>query len=230
MVFLADSGGDRSLSNLVVRRLNAVLLTKPTGREQLVAAIESGLRYRARQREVARLLAELADPTAASPRPTRRWSVRREEAAEEARRKTRFLAAISHDIRTPVNALVLSCQLLRMVSAGRRPGPGEIRELTGGLLDNASALAELVNDLLDIARYDQGKLEFAESTSPWATFLVRDARRDEAAGDPEGAVAPSSEVATPDGRAPDRPGEARPGRPEPRRQRDQIHRDPARSR
>ena len=171
MVFLADPAEIAPLSDLVVRRLNAVLLTKPTGREQLVAAVESGLRYRARQREVGRLLAELEDANERLASANAALEVRREEAAEEARRKSRFLAAISHDIRTPVNALVLSCQLLRMVGQGN-PGPGEIRELTGGLLDNASALAELVNDLLDIARYDQGKLEFIESDFPLGDFLA----------------------------------------------------------
>jgi len=171
MVLLADPEEISSLADLAVRRLNAVLLTKPTGRSQLVAAIESGLRYRARQREVRDLLAKLETSNERLASANAALELRREEAAEEARRKTRFLAAISHDIRTPVNALVLSCQLLRALGQGD-PEPGEIRDLTGNLLENASALAELVNDLLDIARHDQGKLEFAESDFPLGKFLA----------------------------------------------------------
>jgi len=171
MVLLADPEELSSLADLAVRRLNAVLLTKPTSRAQLVAAVESGLRYRARQREVDELLAKLETSNDRLATANAALELRREEATEEARRKTRFLAAISHDIRTPVNALVLSCQLLRIVGQGD-PEPGEISELTGGLLDNASALAELVNDLLDIARYDQGKLEFIEADFPLGEFLA----------------------------------------------------------
>ncbi len=170
MVLLADPEDLTSLADLTVRRFNAVLLTKPMGREPLVAAIESGLRFRDRQREVKALFGQLTEANDRLATANAALELRREEAAEEARRKTRFLSAISHDIRTPVNALVLSCELLRAVGQGD-PAPGEVHELTEGLLANSASLVELVNDLLDIARYDQGKLEFAESEFLLGPFL-----------------------------------------------------------
>ncbi len=165
MVLLADPQDLTSMAGLITRQFNAVLLTKPVAREQLIAAVESGLRFRRRQRQVFDLLDQLGATNAELER-------RRDEAAEEARRKTRFLAAISHDIRTPVNALVLSCQLLRAIGPGD-PDPDLSRELTDALLSNAASLVELVNDLLDIARYDQGKLDFVESDFPLGEFLDR---------------------------------------------------------
>ncbi len=177
MVLLAHADDLPLLSELTARRFNAVLLTKPMGREQLAAAVGSGLRLRARQRQVRSLLGELSASNDRLATANLALELRREEAAEEARRKTRFLAAISHDIRTPVNALVLSCQLLRAIGqeAAAAAAPVDNRdldELTGALLSNASSLVELVNDLLDIARHDQGKLEFVEADFPLGTLLA----------------------------------------------------------
>jgi len=171
MVLLVDSGELAALVDPTVRRFNAVYLTKPMGREQLTAAVESGLRYRARQRQVRDLLGQVSASNERLAAANSALELRRDEAAEEARRKTRFLSAISHDIRTPVNAMVLSCQLLRAIGLGQFE-PGEIRALTEEMLNNAASLVELVNDLLDIARYDQGKLEFVESEFPLGGFLV----------------------------------------------------------
>lgn len=164
LVLLADPEELTSLADLTARRFNAVLLTKPLGREQLSAAVESGLRYRDRQRQVRHLLRQLEASNA-------ELEDRRAEATEEARRKTRFLAAISHDIRTPVNALVLTCQLLQLAGEGG-DGRREVLELTGSLRVNAASLVELVNDLLDIALFDQGKLEFKDSDFPLGGFVA----------------------------------------------------------
>ncbi len=166
MVLLAPPDELTDLAVLTSRRFNAVLLTKPVAREQLAAAVESGLRFRDHQRQVRELLRRLSTANA-------ELEIRRAAAEEEARRKTRFLAAISHDIRTPVNALVLTCQLLEMAGNGRgQTDPAEVHELIAGLRTHAASLVELVNDLLDIARYDQGKLEFHEtefSLGPFAS-------------------------------------------------------------
>ena len=175
MVLLASPEDLPLLGELTSRRFNALLLTKPMGREQLAAAVESGLNLRARQREVGDLLRRISASNDELATANRALERRREEAAEEARRKTRFLAAISHDIRTPVNALVLSCELLRAIGQSSPTATidvGDIEDLTGALLNNAAALVELVNDLLDIARHDQGKLEFEESEFPLGELLA----------------------------------------------------------
>lgn len=165
VVLLAESGELPALAELTARRFNVVLLTKPVDREPLVAAIQAGLRFQARHRQNRELLRRLAAANAELER-------RRAEAADEARRKTRFLAAVSHDIRTPVNAMVLSCQLLRIV-ARDDPDSAEVQELIEALHAGASSLVELVNDLMDLVRYDQGKLEFAEIDFALCDLLQR---------------------------------------------------------
>ena len=175
MVLLASPVDLPLLGELTARRFNAVLLAKPMPREQLAAAIESGLRFRARQKQIRGLLIEVSASNERLAAVNFALEQQREEAAEEAQRKTRFLAAISHDIRTPVNALVLSCQLLKAIgdaSPSATIDVHEIDDLTGALLSNASALGELVNDLLDIARHDQGKLEFTESSFAVGDFFA----------------------------------------------------------
>ncbi|HEX4123451.1 MAG TPA: ATP-binding protein [Tepidisphaeraceae bacterium] len=83
---------------------------------------------------------------------------RRREAEESSIRKTHFLAAVSHDIRTPANAINLIAELIGRTWAVPAMS-AELPELTRELKTSASALVELLNDVLDIARYDSGKIE-----------------------------------------------------------------------
>ncbi len=84
--------------------------------------------------------------------------VKRREAEEASRQKTRFLAAVSHDVRTPANAISLLADLIER--AGESPDSAEradIPTLARDLKINARALVELVSDVLDLSRMDAGK-------------------------------------------------------------------------
>jgi signal transduction histidine kinase len=88
--------------------------------------------------------------------------IRRREAEEASVRKTRFLAAVSHDIRTPVNAINLMAEVIRRMAAN--PGLVEqIPEMAQKLQANALSLVDLVSDVLDVTRFDSGKVELQES-------------------------------------------------------------------
>src|SRR6185437_1519992 len=88
--------------------------------------------------------------------------LRRREAEEASVRKTRFLAAVSHDIRTPANAISLLAELIRRTAAN--PGmSAEIPDLARELHGSAISLVNLLSDVLDIARFDSGKVELQES-------------------------------------------------------------------
>jgi signal transduction histidine kinase len=101
---------------------------------------------------------------------------RRREAEESSIRKTRFLAAISHDIRTPVNAINLMAELIRRGS--NSPGMiGELPNMAQELQSNANALSTLVHDLLDVARFDSGKVEFQESDFALGSLLADECRQ-----------------------------------------------------
>src|SRR5204863_4881570 len=88
--------------------------------------------------------------------------LRRREAEEASVRKTRFLAAVSHDIRTPANAVNLMAEIIRRL-AGDASRSAEVSEMAGKLQANIHVLMELVGDMLDVARFDTGKMELVMS-------------------------------------------------------------------
>ncbi len=77
----------------------------------------------------------------------------------EARRKTEFLAVLSHELRNPLASLRNSIVLL-----DRTPPDGEPARRARGILHRqAEHLSRLVDDLLDIARITHGKIELRRS-------------------------------------------------------------------
>jgi len=77
-------------------------------------------------------------------------------AAEEASRlKDEFLATLSHELRTPMNAVLGWVQLL---NSGRLP-PDRIPQAIEVIGRNARLQARMVEDLLDVSRVVSGKLE-----------------------------------------------------------------------
>jgi PAS domain S-box-containing protein len=83
------------------------------------------------------------------------------EAAEQAsRNKTQFLSAVSHDLRTPVNALSLQAEWLgHLVQQLDAPDP-ELTLLAEDIRLASSNMIELVHDLLELSLFDSGVLEY----------------------------------------------------------------------
>jgi hypothetical protein len=78
------------------------------------------------------------------------------EAAEAATRaKSDFLAVMSHEIRTPIGGVIGLLDMLR-----RLPQPTQQRYYTDLARDNAEALLEILDDVLDTAKVESGKLSF----------------------------------------------------------------------
>ena len=77
--------------------------------------------------------------------------------AEERRRLDDFFAALSHELRTPMTSIIGWSRLLRMEEL---ENPTAI-EAAAAIESSALVQAQLVDDLLDVSRIAQGKLELA---------------------------------------------------------------------
>ena len=76
---------------------------------------------------------------------------------EASRLKSEFLASMSHELRTPLNAIIGFAQLMHDGKVG--PVSAEHREYLGDILTSAHHLLQLVNDVLDLAKVESGRME-----------------------------------------------------------------------
>ena len=78
----------------------------------------------------------------------------RDRAEEASRAKSAFLANMSHDIRTPMNAIIGLTHLLR-----RDAHDSEERMRLAKVFDAAEHLMQVINDILDLSKIESGKLD-----------------------------------------------------------------------
>ena len=90
----------------------------------------------------------------------------RAEAANEA--KTQFLATVSHEMRTPLNAIVGSVDLARVCA-----DPEELGEHLARIETASDSLLRLVNDILDVSKIEAGEIYIEQ-----APFSIRPCLRD----------------------------------------------------
>jgi signal transduction histidine kinase/CheY-like chemotaxis protein len=129
------------------------LVDRPVRIAVAVSIVRAALRGRARQLEVRDLLLALR--------------AERERVEEASRLKDEFLAMLSHELRTPLNAILgWSSMLLHgAVDPAARSRGIEVIDR------NARAQAQLVEDVLDMARIITGKLRMEMRTVPLAAVI-----------------------------------------------------------
>ena len=81
-------------------------------------------------------------------------------AAETANRaKSTFLSNMSHDIRTPMNAIIGFTTL----AVSNIDNENKVRDYLGKILSSSNHLLSLINDILDMSRIESGKLHLEET-------------------------------------------------------------------
>lgn len=76
--------------------------------------------------------------------------------------KAEFVANMSHEFRTPLNAIIGFAQVLRDEMFGPLGSP-RYGSYVADILESGEHLLELVNDILDLAKADAGRLELEEN-------------------------------------------------------------------
>ena len=85
-----------------------------------------------------------------------RLKAERDRAIEAEKTRSYFFSAVSHDIRTPLNAIIGFSELL----LSGEVTPEDARRKLNIIVSSGKALLQLVNDALDLSQMDLGKLKF----------------------------------------------------------------------
>jgi PAS domain S-box-containing protein len=91
--------------------------------------------------------------------------------AEANRAKSEFLAAMSHELRTPLNSIIGFSELL-MDETGNELLPTERRRFASNIHGSGQHLLRLVNDILDLAKVEAGRMELHPTTFEVAESLL----------------------------------------------------------
>ncbi len=84
---------------------------------------------------------------------------------ESNRLKSEFLANVSHELRTPLTSIIGFADLLRDLTQSEGPiDEGRAARYANNILTSGRMLLEIINDLLDLAKIEAGKVELHRAT------------------------------------------------------------------
>ena len=86
--------------------------------------------------------------------------------------KSEFLANMSHELRTPLNTIIGFTEVMQLESFGPITNP-RYAEYLGHIHTSGGHLLELINDMLDLAKVEAGKLELEAQPVDFGHLLRR---------------------------------------------------------
>ncbi|MGA9838843.1 MAG: PAS domain S-box protein [Thermoplasmata archaeon] len=89
----------------------------------------------------------------------RELEVQNERVLEANRMKSEFLASMSHELRTPLNSIIGFSDFLLTADGDRLAA--DQREYLTDILNSGNHLLSLINDILDLAKVESGKLDLS---------------------------------------------------------------------
>lgn len=106
--------------------------------------------------------------TAAIQRERAEESIRKahEQSEQASRAKSEFLSRMSHELRTPLNAILGFTQLLELEA----PTPSQVESIAH-ITRAGKHLLSMINEVLDIASFESGRMTLAPETIALAEFL-----------------------------------------------------------
>ena len=98
----------------------------------------------------------------------RKAELARIQAEEHSKAKTTFLSNMSHDIRTPMNAIIGYTNLARRKNLSLE----EVQEFLTKIESSSQHLLALINDVLEMSRIESGRMELNESPNDLKKILI----------------------------------------------------------
>ena len=165
---------DRILGSLIVDRTKEHSLTEDdrelmeTVANQVAIALDSVEAYHQIEALNVGLEAKVRERTVELERLNQELTTVNDQLQEVDRMKSEFFANVSHEFRTP---LTLSLGAFRMLS---KVAPNaDARKLTEAGLRNTSRLLFLINELLDLAKFNSGLMELRKQCLDFSTLVRR---------------------------------------------------------
>ena len=133
-------------------------------------AVQVNGELQARERQVIELNMRLAHHAAELETINREIALKNLELAEASRMKSAFIANMSHELRTPLNAIIGFTGALLM----KLPGPltSDQDKQLNTIRASARHLLSLINDILDVAKIEAGKLTLSIEPVPCQELMA----------------------------------------------------------
>lgn len=157
-VIVLTTAGERSaepLQVIAVAARGVMLLERPLGTATLLRSVEVALRSRRRQYQVRDLLEAQQIRETALRTSEERLQLAIAALQDADRRKDAFLATLSHELRNPLAPIRNAAEVL----ASPRLTPMQLRWTQSVIQRQAAHMASLLDDLLELTRITQGKLQ-----------------------------------------------------------------------
>jgi two-component system, NtrC family, sensor kinase len=118
---------------------------------------QSGSEFRALGTAFNKMAAQIESSVNSLEQRAKELQIANERAVEASRLKSEFLATMSHELRTPLNAVIGFSGIMIEDMAGEIDAIA--KGMVQGIFDSSQHLLGLINDILDIAKIEAGRVE-----------------------------------------------------------------------
>ena len=140
---------------------NVTVLDRPTPMRTLISSVQAAIRARERQYQIRAQFISLQDSEAALKRAS--------DALHDAnRRKDEFLAMLAHELRNPLAPIRNASKAL-----SRKIDDLPSQKLLSLIKRQVGQLSRLVDDLLDVSRITQGRIELRRTATDVSAILAQ---------------------------------------------------------